>query len=159
MAFTPGAEIPIPPTAGLGGHRHAHARVVFVDGRFVRVRNPYGEAVFTLAQLEEAAHAATAVPPDEDVVSQMPIGKGARNVGPFTPVTDLERRAIAAIAPSRVTYPPATAVKRFAGDVQHATAMTERQRAYLWFVAHRFRRQIADRDVLAEALRIHQETG
>jgi hypothetical protein len=58
-----------------------------------------------------------------------------------TPVTDEEQQAIKALR--RVSFPPATAHKRFALNIQGVTHLTDKQRAFLWRVVHRFRRQIS----------------
>lgn len=71
----------------------------------------------------------------------------------FTPVTDLDRAAIAAINPGRVTFPVASPQKRFARDAQAAKALTSKQRAFLWRIAWTYRRQISDESVLQEAAR------
>lgn len=68
-----------------------------------------------------------------------------------TPCTELELRAIAAIAPGWVTYIPGIGTKRFARQIQGVTELTERQRIYLWQIVWRFRRQIADRELIREA--------
>ena len=76
-----------------------------------------------------------------------------------TAATDLERRAISATA--SVTFPPASWSKRFCRDMRARMAngaeleLTEKQRAALWSTVHRFRRQIQDADVRAEAQRRH----
>jgi hypothetical protein len=71
----------------------------------------------------------------------------------YTAVTDLDRAAIQAIGPGRVTYPVASPQKRFARDVQSATKLTGKQRAFLWRTAWTYRRQISDSAVLQEAAR------
>jgi hypothetical protein len=72
----------------------------------------------------------------------------------YTPVTELEVKAIAAISADRVTYLPATGPKRFARQIQGATQLTDAQRGYVWAIAWKFRRQIKDAALVAEAKRI-----
>lgn len=80
--------------------------------------------------------------------TQAPAPRAARVKQPpappkvYTPVTEIEKRAIKAICTTRVRYPPATATKRFARDIQGATELTDAQRRYLWKIVYRFRRQI-----------------
>ena len=58
-----------------------------------------------------------------------------------TAITDLERGIIAKLGTA--TFPPATASKRFVRDLNsgYIRELSERGRAFLAFVAHRFRRQ------------------
>ena len=70
----------------------------------------------------------------------------------------LERRAMKALGPGRVTYLPASFNKRFARSMeqlaeQETYTLTDRQRWLLWRMVFRYRRQIGDRELLAEALR------
>jgi len=60
---------------------------------------------------------------------------------PFCGITELERGIIKKLA--RATYPPATASKRFVRDLSsgYISQLSEKGRAFLAFVAHRFRRQ------------------
>lgn len=67
-----------------------------------------------------------------------------------TPATPEELAAIKAIG--RVTYCPGTGTKRFANQIQGVTALTDPQRAYLWKIVWRFRRQIPDTSLVATAL-------
>lgn len=71
----------------------------------------------------------------------------------YTDLTELDRAAVCAIAPSMVTYPVASPQKRFARDVQSALKMTDKQRSFLWRLAWTYRRQITDEVVLREAAR------
>jgi len=68
-----------------------------------------------------------------------------------SPVTDLDRRAIEAISPGKITYMPGIATKRFARDIQNATELTDAQRIFLWDVVWKFRRQIPDKMLVREA--------
>ena len=70
-----------------------------------------------------------------------------------TPVTELEARAIVAIAPGNVTYIPGIGTKRFARDIQGASQLTDAQHAYVWKIVWKFRRQIKDQALVAEAQR------
>jgi hypothetical protein len=56
-------------------------------------------------------------------------------------ITELERTIIKKLG--RANYPPATASKRFVNDLNSGRIkqLSERGRAFLAFVAHRFRRQ------------------
>ena len=60
---------------------------------------------------------------------------------PATPITELEQGIIAKL--SSATYPPATASKRFVCDLHagYVKQLSDRGRAFLAFIAHRFRRQ------------------
>jgi hypothetical protein len=60
----------------------------------------------------------------------------------FTPVTPDEAAAVKALAPGRISYPVASAHKRFARDVQGATELTDAQRRLLWTMVVRYRRQL-----------------
>lgn len=76
-------------------------------------------------------------------------------------MTELERRAAAAISPDRVTYLPATWAKRFgrgmAAEAEHVDPLiTDRQREMLWQQVYKFRRQIRDKDLVHAADRILQ---
>lgn len=71
-----------------------------------------------------------------------------------TPITPLEARALALLSPVNVSYPVGSPQKRFARDMQGATAMSEKQRAFLWRTAWSYRRQYVDAAVLAEAERL-----
>jgi hypothetical protein len=68
-----------------------------------------------------------------------------------SPATPDDLRAIAAISPGRVTYVPGIPTKRFARQIQGAKELTESQRFYVWQIVWRFRRQIADRELVARA--------
>lgn len=74
-----------------------------------------------------------------------------------TPATELEKRAIAAISPGRVTYCPGIGTKRFSRDMQGRSELTDRQRLYIWKTVWGFRRQIGDAELVAEASRIVRE--
>lgn len=70
----------------------------------------------------------------------------------WRPMTDLEHRA--ALALQGVTYPVASPPKRFArhlGSQCSTKTITDKQANLMWYYCHRFRRQIVDKDVLAEA--------
>lgn len=61
--------------------------------------------------------------------------------GPKIPLSDLEKSIIAKLATA--TYPPGTASKRFVRDLHggHISRLSAKGRAFLAFVAHRFRKQ------------------
>lgn len=65
-----------------------------------------------------------------------------------TDVTPEELRAIAAISPATIRYGCGSAAKRFARDIQGTAKLTNGQRDYLWAVAYRHRKQIADREIV-----------
>lgn len=73
-------------------------------------------------------------------------------------MTDLERRAALAVAPSRVTYLPGSHHKRLAYSLVRQAAqpaeITPRQAAALWGLVWRYRRQIADVDLIEHARRL-----
>lgn len=71
-----------------------------------------------------------------------------------TPITPIEARALALLSPTRVSYPVGSPQKRFARDLQGATALSEKQRAFLWRTAWSYRRQYRDAEVLAAAERL-----
>lgn len=71
-----------------------------------------------------------------------------------TPITPIEARALALLSPTRVSYPVGSPQKRFARDLQGATALSDKQRAFLWRTAWSYRRQYRDAAVLAEAERL-----
>jgi hypothetical protein len=75
----------------------------------------------------------------------------------YLPATDEELAAIAALSPRRVTYPPASSQKRFAGEIQGALALTDRQREYIWLLVHRFRRQLPPAIVALGVSRVPQK--
>lgn len=58
-----------------------------------------------------------------------------------SPISGLEKSIIAKLGTA--TYPPATASKRFVRDLNagYIRELSDRGRAFLAFVAHRFRRQ------------------
>lgn len=58
-----------------------------------------------------------------------------------TPLTDLEKELIRKVSGAR--FPPGTASKRFIRDLSsgHVRQLSDRGRAFLAFVVHRFRRQ------------------
>jgi len=58
-----------------------------------------------------------------------------------TPLSEVEKAIVRKLATAR--YPPATASKRFVRDLSsgYVRDLSERGRAFLAFVAHRFRRQ------------------
>lgn len=97
--------------------------------------------------------------PDPSFIGQ--VAQGIRAAGGevkvYTPVTPLEARAVAAISPAGVRYLPGTAAKRFARQIQGAAQLTDRQRAYLWTLVWKHRRQIGQADVVAEAKRLTQQ--
>jgi len=72
-------------------------------------------------------------------------------------MTEVEQRAI--IALSKCSYLPGPFAKRFSRDMSGRLAtnpdysLTPKQAAYLWYLCHRFRRQIADSEVLEVAER------
>lgn len=57
------------------------------------------------------------------------------------PVTELQEHWLALLY-SQVTYPPATAHKRFARDMAHATEITYGQSLLLAKMVYRYRRQL-----------------
>lgn len=63
------------------------------------------------------------------------------NENEMTPISELERGIITKMA--RAKFPPATASKRFVADLSsgYVKQLSPRGRAFLAFVAHRFRRQ------------------
>lgn len=72
----------------------------------------------------------------------------------FRPMTDLERRAVSALDP--VTFPVASFWKRLrrslAGQAaQENPTISDRQAACLWKTVWRFRRQVLDQTIVAEA--------
>jgi hypothetical protein len=76
--------------------------------------------------------------------------------GPQPP--DLERLAMAALSPARITHLPASFNKRFGRDMAalaeaESYSLTDRQRWLLWRMVYRYRRQIRDLRLLDEALR------
>lgn len=73
--------------------------------------------------------------------------------------TPLEIRAIAAIKFGRVNYCPGTPPKRFARNIQGATALTAGQREYLWRIVHHFRRQIPDAELTTYAAGVVSRKG
>lgn len=79
----------------------------------------------------------------------------------WRPMTQLEYDAIVALQPGVVTYIPGSPPKRFARDLMSYATMkpleiTEKQAAALWRQAWRYRRQVADKLVAAEAKRRHE---
>jgi len=68
-----------------------------------------------------------------------------------TPATPEDRRAIEAISPGRISYPVAIPAKRFARQMQGQGELTPKQRDYLWAIVWRYRRQIADQNLVALA--------
>jgi hypothetical protein len=58
-----------------------------------------------------------------------------------TPLTDVERSIVAKLSLAR--FPPATASKRFAGDLAagYVKELSSKGRKFLAYVVHRFRRQ------------------
>ena len=58
-----------------------------------------------------------------------------------TPLTEIEKSIVGKIG--RAKMPPATACKRFARDLSNGRIreLSDRGRAFLAFIAHRFRRQ------------------
>ncbi len=92
------------------------------------------------------------MPPVEPPIPKMPVTHDSTK----TSITENEARAIKAL--SRVTFVPNTFHKRFARDMQSHKELTPRQRATLWRIVVRFRRQI-DGEVVAMARReIEKET-
>lgn len=69
----------------------------------------------------------------------------------YTPATPMERRALQWLG-TWVRFPPATASKRFAREMMGATELTDKQRAFLWRIVYRFRRQVHP-EIVAEAER------
>lgn len=69
----------------------------------------------------------------------------------FTSTTDLEAKAIRAIEPGMVTYVVGTSTKRFARQIQGAAQLTDKQRAYIWAIVWKYRRQIADKTLVEHA--------
>jgi hypothetical protein len=74
------------------------------------------------------------------------IVKSGGKVKVFTPATDLEKRAIKALA--SITFCPGIPTKRFARHIQGADQLTDSQREYLWGIIHKFRRQVADAELV-----------
>ena len=64
----------------------------------------------------------------------------------FTPVNDIESIAIKAL--QDVTFPAFTNAKRFARNIAGAVTMTDAQRNLLWATVYRFRRQIANKELV-----------
>lgn len=91
-------------------------------------------------------------PDPEPTLNQQ--GKPVKSPLVYTPASALDKRAIAAIAPGRVTYIPGIATKRFARQIQGAEQLTDAQRLYVWGIVWKFRRQIKDAALVAEAKRI-----
>jgi hypothetical protein len=87
------------------------------------------------------------------VASSEPEQKPKREPAAWRPMTEQERIACCAIGPGVVTYPPATSVKRLARHLSEQAhdkepKITDKQADALWKIAWRFRRQIANPDVL-----------
>lgn len=73
---------------------------------------------------------------------------------PKTPYTDRDRAALRALGGCCIM--PGTASKRFARDMSpladdQEAQLTEKQRAFLWKLVFTFRRQIADKSLVAHA--------
>ena len=71
-----------------------------------------------------------------------------------TPISERERYAIQRLAKCR--FLPGSREKRFARDMaaladSDTPHITARQRAYLWIMVYRYRRQISDERLVAEA--------
>lgn len=146
---TRGEVVVMPAKRGTVGYLVSTGKVVAVSPPFVKV---------------EASHGGRR-PRSDWEISEIrpwpvkPLPKEERAPLKREPVTDIERRAIRITA--GVVFPPATWAKRFCRDLrsmldvcehQHATPkLTEKQREALWKTVHRFRRQIADADVLVAA--------
>lgn len=72
------------------------------------------------------------------------------------PMTEMERRACSLIAPWLIWYPPGTAHRRMAGILGSAACrprptITPSQVVGLWELVRRYRDQVADPAVVAEA--------
>ncbi len=67
----------------------------------------------------------------------------------YRPISERERYA--AYRLSECTFLPASWDKRFAGSMAHIQLVTERQTHNLWRSVYRYRRQIGDKDLVAEA--------
>lgn len=77
--------------------------------------------------------------------SAFPAPKAPRKKAEWRRMTDAERRLAKALADC--TFPPATSQKRFARSIAAQAEMaepqiTDKQRAYLHMMVHRYRRQI-----------------
>lgn len=71
------------------------------------------------------------------------------------PMTDSDKRLATLLSPSRVTYLPASADKRFARQMadtakREQARITPRQREYLYQLARRYRRQAPEAYALVE---------
>lgn len=89
-------------------------------------------------------------------LAQHTIQKGETEPLARTPMTEREQDAARAL--SKCTYLPGSFEKRFARDMaSHASSespqITERQRTWLWKQVFRYRRQIKDKALIAEAQR------
>lgn len=73
-----------------------------------------------------------------------------------TPVTEQEASALGYLA--GVVYPVGSFDKRFARDLHNATALTDAQRACMWGMVWRYRRQIPDK-LLVDTARAKTEAG
>jgi hypothetical protein len=70
-------------------------------------------------------------------------------------VTTLEARAILAL--NQVSYAPGIPAKAFVKQVKSANTLTDEQRTMIWTLAHRYRAQVRDVAVKAEAQQRHNE--
>lgn len=73
-----------------------------------------------------------------------------------TPVTSMDRRAIAALTPGFVTYPVGSHMKRFMREAQTLEQLTDGQRRFLWRIAYSFRRQVRDGEVIDHAASVRE---
>jgi hypothetical protein len=69
---------------------------------------------------------------------------------PRLPISDIDRKIIAAI--SAVTFLPGCGDKKFYKSIQNDTWLTEKQKAYLYKIFDRYRRQIRNYETLAMEL-------
>lgn len=65
----------------------------------------------------------------------------------FAPLTDLERRAIVAIAPGNIRYPLDSRLRVFARELQQASELSAHQRTLLWQIVWSNRRQVSDQEL------------
>lgn len=86
-------------------------------------------------------------PPDTD--KPVPIRPAKRGPVVYTPATEIERRALGALAGCR--YSVGSFHKRFARQMERAGKLTEGQRRLVWLMVWRYRRQIRSQDLIEHA--------
>ena len=87
---------------------------------------------------------------DELRCSGVQLHKSIRGPKNYTDCDAFDRKLLEALG--KVRYPPATASKRFARQMEHAKRMTPSQRRFCYAIAHHFRRQIKA-ELVDEAMR------